>query len=182
MAAGHISIEAIAQILTARLSEEQLLELLEVISRVRHDGWCIICGAGAVPLDAQGNALPMTDEASAAAFRDHHTEDCLVTLIERFIYFRRERNMRRYPLHPSPDEQARSVGWNYGIEDWRAGDHAMSDENILACAHRALNLQRILNDPIDHETQFIEGHLAGYRAAQEIECQILAARYVRQVR
>jgi hypothetical protein len=58
----------------------------------------------------------------------------------------------------------------------------MSDENILACAHRALNLQRILNDPIDLEAQFIEGHLAGYRAAQEIERQILAARYVRQVR
>ena len=81
----NIDIEALAEILVETLPKEQVTLILNAISNRSHFGCCIICGEHDIPIDKSGNEVkePDTSETMVAFWQERHSEECLVTHIEK---------------------------------------------------------------------------------------------------
>jgi hypothetical protein len=75
--------EALLPVLIKHLKREQLYEILEAITEeLGEDGQCPLCGYEDVPVDEDGNEIDGDTVSDAYEWRERHSKDCPVTLIE----------------------------------------------------------------------------------------------------
>lgn len=75
-------LQAFADILVENLPDSQIGDILQFVSHGIVNGHCPICGEEEVPVDEHGNEIEGDDVSHADEWREQHSEDCIVTLIE----------------------------------------------------------------------------------------------------
>ena len=82
-------LQDLTEVLIERLAPEPLRSILEGVTCRIVDGYCPLCKAQEVPVDAQGNIIMSDDVSMAFEWREQHHKNCPVARIEKHL---RERN------------------------------------------------------------------------------------------